>query len=418
MDGRKSRGILGFSGGALVLGLLAACSAPAPETTRGTSQSVSDRPFDRNAVLDDRSMRDPNAMTVADVQKFLDKTPWGKKSALATYKENGKTAAAIMVDAAKSHGINPLEMLVRVQMEQGLISKTTATTASIGIAFGCGCPHSNACSDRYRGFTNQADCAAGTLRRSMDRALTSTGTASGWARSKTKNTEDGMTIVPKNAVTAALYTYTPWVGEAGGGKQGVGGVSLHAQVWDRFAEAASYGEWAVQGTGEDAGAEPADPVAEADARGEEPVEADGGVEEPAPDAGSPGPKPAPGSSSDGGADAGAPGDLPGSDPAGGSGSQGAPEDGSEDDAILSEGSSPPASNAPPPRTKNRTPSRPEELPEASDEELAAKQKAGAGCSTSGHPGGSSNGLLIAGAAALALISARRTSPGSARRRSG
>ncbi|MDB4935270.1 MAG: hypothetical protein JWP87_2242 [Labilithrix sp.] len=407
MDGWKSVGLGRLSvlaGGALLVGILAACAAPASEpASKGTASAVSDRPFDRNAVIDDKSMRDAEAMTVADVQKFLDKTPWGTKSALAKYTENGKTAAEIMVEAAQTHGINPLEMLVRVQMEQGLVSKTTAAATTISLAFGCGCPHSPVCSDKYRGFANQADCAAGTMRRSMDKALTSSGTVSGWSRGKTKASEDGLTILPKNAATAALYTYTPWVGEAGGGKEGVGGVSLHAQVWDRFAESVSYGAWAppanagsTQQAEADAGA--ADPEPTEDP----PVDngGNGGGEDPAPEAdAAPPPR----------ADAGPTGDGTGADSDAGTdktGSKGAPEDGSEDGNILGEGSAPPASNAPPPSTKSKTPSRPEELPEASEEELAAKKKADAGCSTTGH-GGSSNGLLIAGALALSVLASRR-----------
>lgn len=404
MTGRKSLGVLGLSGGALLLGAVAACAAPElDEPTKGTSSSVTDRPFDRNAVLDDTSMRDEGAMTVADVQKFLDKTPWGTRSALAKYTEGGKSAAAIMVGAAQTHGINPLEMLVRVQMEQGLISKTTASTSAIAIAFGCGCPHSTVCSDKYRGFANQADCAAGTLSRSMARALTSTGTVSGWARNKSKATDDGLTIVPKNAATAALYTYTPWVGEAGGGKKGVGGASLHAAVWDRFAEAASYGAWATQETSEnpseseeaDAGASNADAGAVEDPS--DPGNGEG--TEPEADAGSA--TPDAGTDSDAGT-----GEEPSGEGSSAEGSgKGAPDDGSEDDAILGEGNAPPSSNAPPPNTKSKTPTKPEELPEASEEELASRSKAGAGCSTSGQGGGTSNGLLLAGA--VALIASRR-----------
>jgi MYXO-CTERM domain-containing protein len=397
MDARKSLGLLGLTGGALVLGLLStvmvACAAPAPEASGDTSSSVTQRPFDRNAVIDDKSMRDSAALTAADVQKFLEKTPWGTKSALAKYSENGKTAAEIMVEAAQSHGINPLEMLVRVQMEQGLVSKTTATASTISLAFGCGCPHSPVCNDSYRGFANQAACAAGTMRRSMDKALTSTGTVSGWARNKVKATEDGVTVLPKNAATAALYTYTPYVGEAGGGKTGVGGVSLHAQVWDRFAESVSYGAWATASTADnatdpDAGA--ADPTTPAHT-------VDAGSANPTPD-------PAP-STPDAGSSASDAGSHADAGPKGGS--KGPPQDGSEDGNILGEGSAAPSSNAPPPTSKSKTPSRPEELPTASDEELASKSKAAGGCSTTGHEGGSSNGLFIAGAAALALVASRR-----------
>ena len=396
MHRRHSLGLLGITGGALVLGLLsstAACSAPVvDEPSKGTASSVTERPFDRNAVLDDTSMRDAESLTVADVQKFLDKTPWGTRSALAKYTEGGKSAAAIMVEAAKAHGINPLEMLVRVQMEQGLVSKTTAPATTISLAFGCGCPHSAVCNDSYRGFANQAECAAGTMRRTMDKALTASGTVSGWSRGKSKDTEDGLTIVPKNAVTAALYTYTPWVGEAGGGKKGVGGVSLHAQVWDRFAESVSYGAWATSSAGSAESAGNGADAGNADSETADPVE------DPAPeaDAGSMAPE------ADAGTDAGPSGE--GTTPS--TNAKGPSEDGSDDGAIIGEGSTPPSSNAPPAR--RTTPSKPEELPSASDGELASKSKsASGGCSATGHDGPPPDGLLVAAAAALAIVTSRR-----------
>jgi MYXO-CTERM domain-containing protein len=408
MDGFKALGLGRWapaSAAALLFGIVAACAAPTVEPSKGTSSAVTDRPFDRNSVIDDTSMRDAEAMTVADVQKFLEKTPWGTKSALAKYTENGKTAAEIMVEAAQSHGINPLEMLVRVQMEQGLVSKTTASATTISLAFGCGCPHSPICSDKYRGFSNQADCAAGTMRRSMDKALTTTGTVSGWGRGKTKDTEDGVTVLPKNAATAALYTYTPWVGEAGGGKKGVGGVSLHAQVWDRFAESVSYGAWAPPASSNASNTERAEPDAGAD-------EPDPTVDPPADPGGGGDPEPAPEpdaapSHADAGThvDAGPTGEGSESTNEG----KGAPDDGSEDGNILGEGSAPPSSNAAPPSTKTRTPSRPEELPEASEEELAAKKKAAAGCSTTGQTDSSSTGFLLAGLATVLVLARRKRS---------
>ncbi len=392
MPGRNALRLLGLAGATLALGLVAACSAPAPESEEGTASAVSARAFDRDNVLDDKSMRDAPAMTVGDVQKFLEKTPWGTRSGLASLTEGGKSAAQIMVETASTHGINPIEMLVRVQMEQGLVSKTTAPAAAVKIAFGCGCPDSAACSAKYMGFANQADCAAGTLRRSMDKAITTQGTASGWARSKSKATVDGITIVPANATTAALYTYTPYVGEAGGGKTGVGGVSLHAQVWNRFAEFLSYSTWAAAPstteTEEDAGAAAdtgtPDPTTDA-------------APDPTPDA-APDPTTEPAPSTDAGAGAGAGAD---------SGSTGAPEDGSDDSDILNGGNAPPASNAPPPSTKKTTPTKPSDLTPASEEELTGKPKATAGCSASGASSSGGTGLLIAGAVALSLIASRR-----------
>lgn len=392
MDRRGSLALAGLAAGALVAAILAACATPAPADAEGSAAAVTQRTFDRNNVLDDKSMRDPEAMTAGDVQKFLEKTPWGTKSALASYTENGKTAAQIMVEMATSHGVNPLEMLVRVQMEQGLVSKTSTSPATIAIAFGCGCPHSPVCSDKYMGFTNQADCAAGTLRRSMDKAVTTAGTVSGWARNKSKDTEDGLNIVPANAVTAALYTYTPWVGEAGGGRTGVGGVSLHAQVWDRFAEFVSYGEWAVPST--------TGGPSEGPATSPDPT--------PAPTADPPAPPPTTTADAGKGTDAGS---RPDSGTTG-SGSTGAPEDGSEDSKILGGGSSPPASNAPPPSTM--TPPKPKEYGAATEADLARKPKSDGGCSmapgaprAAGTAQRGDTGPWLAAAVALSLIVSRR-----------
>jgi MYXO-CTERM domain-containing protein len=395
MDGRKSLGLLGLVGGALLLNVLGACAAPTDDPSNGSASSVTKDAFDRNAVLDDKSLRDPDTITSADIQKFLEKTPWGTRSALATYTEGGKTAAEIMATTAQAHGINPLELVVRAQMEQGLISKTTATAATIAIAFGCGCPESSVCSDKYRGLANQAECAAGTLRRAMDGAATSKGSVSGWTRNKAKDTEDGITVTPKNAATAALYTYTPWVGEAGGGRKGVGGASLHAQVWDRFAESFSYGEWAdTTTTTEDPDAGSATPDAATETETDAapppppPVDEDAGT-----DPGDPG-------DPDPGADAGS--EDPGVDAAPPPSSD-IPDDGSDDGVIIGEGSAPPADNAAPP-SSGRT--HPEELPEATAEELSPKKASVGGCSTTGQSG-SSNGMLIACAAGVALIGSRR-----------
>lgn len=383
-----------------------ACSSPPPDDAEGASAAATSAPFDRNAVLDDISMKDSDAMTEAEIQKFLDRNPWGKKSVLADYTQGGKSAAAIIHAAAAKHGINPLVLLTRLQMEQGLINKTTASQATIDIAFGCGCPHSPACSDRYMGFENQTECAAGTLSRSMVAATTSTGTVSGWARSRTKQTQDGISVTPKNAATAALYTYTPWVGEAGGGREGVGGASLHHAVWDRFATAASYGAWA---TGETTPAQPSTPTSgtndasttpaqpQPDAGNEpEPPE---GEEEPTPE---PTPTPAPDAGST--ADAGATTD--GGTSLGENASP--PSDGSEDDALLTEGNAPSSSNAPPPKpTSGRR--APEDLPEASEEELASKPKKASegGCNVSSSEAASGDGLLFALGLAAALVRSRK-----------
>lgn len=393
---------------------LAACSAATDEEVDGDHASVKRGEFDKNTVLTDADLRDTTSLSVADIQAFLEETPWGQPSVLATYEEGGKSAAEIMHEAAAKHGINPLELLVRAQMEQSLINKETASEESLSLAFGCGCPHSPVCSPKYEGFANQADCAAGTLSRSMARALTSDGTASGWKKGEGKLTQDKIKVVPANAATAALYTYTPWVGEAGGGRKGVGGASLHYQVWGRFADAIGYGVTADSDssrTSEDLGASASggDPNDDEEAiiPGHKP-EYDAGapptddIDTGAPstddiDAGAP---------STGDIDAGAPStdNKESRDPAGSS-----TRGGSDDDDLLSEGNAPPATNAPPPResTSRSRSSRGgnEDLTEATDKELAGKAQSTGGCSSTG--GSTSDASLFVLAMATASIVAKR-----------
>ncbi len=401
-----ARWLFGAVGMVIASSFVAACSAtPADEAVGGDRASVRQAEFDKNSVLTDKALRDTTSMSAEDIQAFLDETPWGNTSVLANYEEDGKTAAEIMYESAAKYGINPLEMLVRVQMEQGLVSKATASDEAISIAFGCGCPHSPVCSSKYEGFANQADCAAGTLSRSMDRALTSDGTASGWKRGEEKLTQDKMEIVPANAATAALYTYTPWVGEAGGGKKGVGGVSLHYAVWTRFADSVGYGVAAGNGTPrqEQNDVLDASPAQDPNNGGNDGIPdedteeaADAGPAQRA-DAGAPRQDP-----SDS-ADAGPKGDPTGT-------GRGTTDTGADDDDILGEGNAPPATNAPPPRqsgsrgkaSKNGS----GDLPEATEEELAgSKKKAAGGCSSTG--GSASDASLVAVVMMAAGLVAKR-----------
>lgn len=399
--------------GMVVATTLAACSSAPEEAVGGDRASVKQAEFDKNSVLTDAALRDTAAMSAADIQAFLEETPWGHASVLATYEEDGKSAAEILHEAADKHGINPLELLVRVQMEQSLVYKKTASAESISIAFGCGCPHSPVCSSKYEGFANQAECAAGTLSRSMDRALTSNGTASGWKMGEEKLTQDKIEIVPANAATAALYTYTPWVGEAGGGRKGVGGASLHYQIWGRFADAVGYGvvgsnDAPREGESEDDVLQP-DPTDDANNGGNDGSQGgdDGSQDDGADGDGEDEADPTPDDDADG------PQADPEPDPHGDDASNdeatAGDDAGEDDDAILSEGNAPPTTNVPPPRASSSRAkggsSAAEDLTEATDEELATKKAGAGGCSSSG--GSTSDASLVALVMFAASLVAKR-----------
>jgi hypothetical protein len=448
----------------IVLGILGtaviACNAVAPddEKVEGDNAYATQAEFDRNNVLSDSALRKSDSMSAADIQNFLEKNPWGGTSVLATYKEGGKTAAQLISDACTKYKINPMELLVRLQMEQSLIYKKTAPASTIEIAFGCGCPHSPACSSKYEGFGNQAECAAGTLSRSFDRALSSQGTVSGWKKGDEKMSEDKVAIVPANAATAALYTYTPWVGEAGGGKKGVGGASLHHTVWQRFndfvadptppanggSDQVRDNEEADAGGGRNGGGADEENnggttsssgtsgssqsssgtsgtssgttssgstsggssgTSSSGTSGSNQSSTSGGTSS----SGSSGTSSSSGgtSTSSGGtsgtngsnADAGTRGDPGGTD------SEGKiPTDGSEDDDILSEGNAPSSDGPIPPKSASRK----EKEEKATEADLAPKKKAAEdGCSASGSSYPSSTTGLIGLAAAAALIASSR-----------
>jgi hypothetical protein len=256
---------------ALAIGPIAAACSDAISDGEGEASALTDSAkFDKNNVLSNEAFVDSTHITQAEVQRFLENTPWGKRSALADYESaSGKKASVVMQEVAEEFGINPLELLVRTQVEQRLVSRTTAEVKAdmkkaqgdarakadaasesdeavdpFDIAFGCGCPHSPVCAkepDKYTGFENQAKCAGKLLSEDIVLALKGNSLRNGWRRSKQMMTEDEVSVTPANEATAVLYSYTPYVGSGGGGsKATVGGMFLHWQVWNSFASALKY----------------------------------------------------------------------------------------------------------------------------------------------------------------------------------
>ncbi|MBL9014055.1 MAG: hypothetical protein JNL83_07755 [Myxococcales bacterium] len=215
---------------ALVLGACALDSEPEP----GEHEEAADlEPFDdgkadgvsatfnQNNVVDDALFT--GDMDVADVQAFLEDTPYGTRSWLASYKINGVPASQRIVDAARAERIHPLMLLVRMQVEASLVSKTaTPSQTRINAALGCGCPDGGGCSAAYRGLDAQLTCGAHVLRRWYDGSSEGTGQ---WKKGQARRTLDPRTVTPANHATASLYAYTPWVLVGRGGNWLVWNVS-------------------------------------------------------------------------------------------------------------------------------------------------------------------------------------------------
>lgn len=170
-------------------------------------------------------------VSVADVQAVLEY--YG--SALADYREGGKSAARWIVDAGRASNISPVYLLGRIDTESGLVR--SGTLAHLSAATGCGCPDGAQCDPNHAGFGLQVRCAAEKMRKYLTSLETTGSTISGWRVGVGKRTLDPCWVVPANKVTAALYTYTPWVGAytSGCGTSQWGGSSLVALLTRRFA---------------------------------------------------------------------------------------------------------------------------------------------------------------------------------------
>ncbi len=189
--------------------------------------------FDKDDVLSDADFTDASTLSASEIQAFLEHTHCGFRSSLADYTDpsRGKSAAQLIADASTKYQINPIEFLVRLQVERSMLCKP-ASTYAIEHALSCGCPDGAPCAAAYAGFDRQVQCAGNSFRNYLDDIASTGHTVAGWAPHKTKSSSDPLPVTPANAATAALYTYTPWVYN--------GGNQLHYQVWNAVAKALAY----------------------------------------------------------------------------------------------------------------------------------------------------------------------------------
>jgi hypothetical protein len=212
----------------ILLATVTGCGAADDEV--GSQQTDSTETFNRHLVLLDEQLADGDALSAAEIQAFVAHTPHGTRSVLADHVSNGRTAAEALAAAGSQYDINPLVLLTRLQLEQSLVSKTSATKKKLDWAMGCGCPDYQNCMEAYRGFDKQVECAAERLRTYLTQLDETGATIAGWKVGKGKKTLDGTTVTPKSRATAAIYTYTPWLSSA----------KNHVSIWKKYATFVGY----------------------------------------------------------------------------------------------------------------------------------------------------------------------------------
>jgi hypothetical protein len=181
-------------------------------------------------IMTDAVFTDADFLTAEDIQAFFEETPYGQRSFLANHQTGGKSVADALYDAAQTYQINPLVLLVKLQVESSLVFQTHPIDRFVlDRAMGCGCPDGDPqCSRAYLGLNNQINCAARLFRKYLDNLETNAQTISGWGLNLPKMSADSIQVTPANFSTAALYTYTPWV------LPGTGGNWLFWNVMRRF----------------------------------------------------------------------------------------------------------------------------------------------------------------------------------------
>lgn len=196
------------------------------------AQTAAEAGFVMNTVIGDDQITDYLSMSTGRIQEFLNSQPGILKSYLTT---DGRSAAQVIYDAAQASQISPKVLLVTIQKESSMITKSVFNTAAYSgsaqyyldwITFYGWC---DTCSTGVsKGFTNQIVATAAAFRRYLDLIASSGTSISGWGPAVTKTipciTSDyansrqlcvpgtSVDITPTNAATSALYTYTPHPG--------------------------------------------------------------------------------------------------------------------------------------------------------------------------------------------------------------
>ncbi len=226
--------IIALALGGLVAGLFA---GGAPERT----EAVTGNQFNPGYIISDQYFYDANAMTVAQIQSFLNAKIGTCSNSLclnvlqttstAKAARNSPTgvpvckpyelpaatavesAATIIFRVQQACGISAKVLLVTLQKEQGLVTKKAPSAAVLERAMGYGCPDSagGACATEYYGFFNQVYSAAWQLKRYGTSPYVGN-YQPGWENIQyhPATTCGSSAVFVQNFATAALYNYTPY----------------------------------------------------------------------------------------------------------------------------------------------------------------------------------------------------------------
>ncbi len=212
----------------LAAGAIVAGDRPAADALSGSQ-------FDPSFIVSDETFFDANAMSADQIQAFLVSrvprcTGANGQTCLRDYRTDtysraavasrhcgpyegapAELASTIIFKVAQACNINPKVLLVTLEKERGLISKTSPNATDYRIAMGFGCPDTAPCDAAFYGFYNQMYKAAWQFRQytyDPGRWRYKVGAV---AVQYHPNASCGSTVVNiRNQATANLYNYTPY----------------------------------------------------------------------------------------------------------------------------------------------------------------------------------------------------------------
>ncbi|OGY92292.1 MAG: hypothetical protein A3H70_03580 [Candidatus Komeilibacteria bacterium RIFCSPLOWO2_02_FULL_48_11] len=197
-------------------------------------EEVQARYFDANDIFTDKELFDSNSLSRTAIQQFLEAKNSVLKSVTALVNGVPKLVSEMIYEIGKQYGVSQKFLLAKLQHEQGLIEKETASQNAIDWATGYSC-YNKRCNEKYRGIYAQLDAAADTQRIYAERTYFS------YSVGKETKTTDGFKVKPANQATANLYIYTPYQG----GPAGIGGNYAFWRVWSRYFTERPFAEGAL-----------------------------------------------------------------------------------------------------------------------------------------------------------------------------
>lgn len=159
----------------------ASASTPQPGIASVLPRAADGRDFDPGNIISDAVFFDGYAMTEPQIQAFLNtkgaNCVSGEQACIKNYRTTSaaksadsqcsgyaggqnQSAAQVIAGVAASCGVNPRVLLVLLEKEQSLVTRTRPTTRSYQAATGFGCPDTAPCDAQYYGLFNQLYLAA------------------------------------------------------------------------------------------------------------------------------------------------------------------------------------------------------------------------------------------------------------------